>query len=121
MPPEFISFFAPILPYLQGFFYIAVPAFGYAWKMFWDKQRKQDEEILNAYKKIATAEKEAQQEISTLKERLVRLELTAVSKDYLNQMMKNMADDMERRISNNISDLKADIKDFIKEVVNSKK
>lgn len=120
MPVEIILFFKPILPFIQGFMFIAAPALAIAWKIFKDRQNQQEASIKEAQNRLSCIERESRDQILELKDRIKTLELTAVTEAKLNQLMKDMADDMERKIQTSIQELKQDLKDFMKEVFNNK-
>jgi len=111
LPPEVILFLKPIWLFVQGLLIVGVPALTIGWKIFWDKQRKQDSDIEATKKRLDDSDKE----ISALHDRLKTLELTAVTEKRLNELLKEVSTDMERKINS----LKQDIKDIMREFFSS--
>jgi len=111
-----LAFLAPAISVLKVLFYTSVPILSFLWNVFWQKQQKQDRAIEELEKEKARLEKELQKEAADIRERIIKLESTAVTDKQLSQLLKEMTRDMEDRFESKIVDLK----DFITQILKTK-
>lgn len=108
-----LAFLAPAISVLKVLFSAAIPVLSILWTVFWNKQQKQDKAIDDLEKENSRLEKELQKEATDIRERIIKLESTAVTDKQLSQLLKEMTKDMEDRFESKITDLK----DFITQIL----
>lgn len=108
--PEMLGGAFIVLKYV---FLVCVPVLGWLWTMFWNRQKDQDRAVDKLKDDSIKLEKEFSKESNELRERIIKLESTAVTTEQQRQMLREYSADMEERFESKMNDLK----EFMKELI----
>ena len=110
--PEALAFLAPAWVLIKYVAVISFPVLGWLCNWLFNKLKEHEHNVEKIKDETSQLEKDLNKETTELRERIIKLESTAVTTEQQRQMLREYSADMEERFEGKINDLK----EFMKEL-----